>query len=187
MAGVFKNALKGFEPKQRAVLQEVADRLSALLPGAHEAIAWGMPAFKSAGVSILCFQGFKNHNSVFPMSTLVAKELRKELEGYVTSKGTIQFDLHTPMPKPLLRKIIEIRIREINSSYPKKSGEYLHFYANGHLQSKGRYRGDQMHGKWSWYRKDGSLMRSGEFKDGEQAGTWVTYDRNGKAAKTTRF
>ena len=187
MAEVIERQIKGLPPEQRLVLLQLRDRLQELLPGAEEGIAWGMPAFKNAGVTFICFQGFSKHNSIFPMSALVAGRLKQELSAYSTSKGTIQFERDKSFPKPLLRKIIETRMEEINDSYPRKSGEYLHFYSNGFLQSKGRYKGEVMHGKWEWYRKDGSLMRSGEFKAGEQVGTWVTYDRTGKAAKTTRF
>lgn len=186
-AGIIESAVRSFPPEQRAVLLAVRDNLRGLLPGADEAIAWGMPAFKNAGVTFICFQGFKRHNSIFPMSGRVPSLLKRELSGYAISKGTIQFDLDTPIPKALLRKILDVRIAEINESYPRSSGEYLHFYANGVLQSKGRFKGKQMHGKWEWFRKDGSIMRSGSFKDGEQAGTWVTYDRNGRVAKKTTF
>lgn len=187
MATVIEKALKSFPPEQRAVLLQVRDTLAELLPGCEEGIAWGMPAFKNAGVSFICFQGFKRHNSIFPMSATVSTRLKSELTKYSVSKGTIQFDLDKPVPKALLRKILETRISEINESYPRSSGEFLCFYANGVLQSKGRYKGTKMHGDWTWYRKDGSKMRSGSFKDGEQVGAWITYDRSGKPVKTTHF
>jgi uncharacterized protein YdhG (YjbR/CyaY superfamily) len=187
MATVIERQVKGLAPVQRETLLRVRDSLRELLPLAEEGIAWGMPCFTSAGVALICFQGFKKHNSIFPMSGQVPALLAKELSGYQVSKGTIQFALDKAMPKPLLRKILEVRIAELNAGYPKKSGEYLNFYANGVLQSRGRYKGDAMHGAWEFFRKDGSIMRSGSFKEGVQTGEWVTYDREGGVVKTTRF
>lgn len=160
MASVIEKQVKGFPPEQRAVLLKMRDLLLEIMPGADETIAWGMPALEISGVTVLCFHGFKKHNSLFPMSGAVSKELADELSVYSTSKGTIQFDLHKAMPKSLLRKIVALRIQEINEGYPKKNGEYLHFHSNGALHSKGRYKGGERHGKWEWYRKDGTLLKA---------------------------
>jgi antitoxin component YwqK of YwqJK toxin-antitoxin module len=112
---------------------------------------------------------------------------KKDLAKFKVSKGTIQFELDKPFPKPLLKKILLTRIKQINESYPKANGQFVEYYKNGGIKARGKYKGKQMHGKWEFFRQDGSIMRSGSFKEGEQAGEWITYDAKGKKVKITKF
>jgi antitoxin component YwqK of YwqJK toxin-antitoxin module len=113
--------------------------------------------------------------------------LKKELEKYEQTKSSIHFELGKVIPKPLVNKILDEKIRQINDTYPKKSGEFLEFYSNGVLKAKGKYKAGKLHGNWQWFRKTGVIMRSGSFKNGQQTGTWVTYDSKGKVYKKTKF
>ena len=179
--------LARFPDGQRAALEAVRTGIRRALPQAQECLAWGMPAFRIDGEAVICFDGFRRHNSLFPMSGTVIDELGDALDGYVVTKGTIHFPLETPFPAPLLRRLLAIRIDDINAGFPKRSGEMKHFYANGVLQSRGRMKDGELHGAWEWFRKDGSIMRSGSFKAGAQVGEWTTYDRSGRVAKVTDF
>ena len=137
------------------------------------------------GVAVIGFDGYKGHNSLFPYSGSFNLRLKKELEKYEQTKSSIHFELTKSIPKPLINKILEERIKQINNSYPKKTGEHLEFYANGVLKAKGKYKAGKLHGDWKWFRKTGAIMRSGTFKNGEQTGTWITYDAKGKVYKKT--
>ena len=148
-----------FPEPQRVALLKMRDVVAGLLPGAEQVLAWGMPAFRVDGDAVLGFEGFKNHNSLFPMSGGVISQLQRELAKYDVTKGTIHFPVDKPIPATILRKVITTRIAEINDSYPRKSGEFKHFYANGFLESKGRMKDGERRGTWSWYRKDGSLIK----------------------------
>jgi uncharacterized protein YdhG (YjbR/CyaY superfamily) len=46
------------------------------------------------------------------MSPAVMDAHRKELEPYDTSKGTIRFPAHKPLPAALVRKLVKARIAE---------------------------------------------------------------------------
>lgn len=179
--------LDKFDPPQRQALQVTCGVVRAALPGAAETISYGMPTFKVDGVAVLGLDGFTTHNSLFPYSGSVVALIDDRLPGYATGKGTIRFPLDTPFPAALLKRVIKVRIAEINDSYPKKRGEIKVFYDNGYLKTKGKIRGDKMHGAWEWFRRDGSKMRSGSFRDGVKTGDWTTYDRTGAPHKTTRF
>ena len=179
--------LKKFEFGQRLILQNLREMISNELPTATEVIKYGIPTFLINDVAIIGFDVFKNHNSLFPYSGSTNTLLKAELANYVQTKGSIHFDLEKRFPKPLLRKILKARISQINSSYPKKNGEFLEFYGNGVLKASGKIKNEQMHGDWKWFRKDGVIMRSGSFKAGRQVGVWVTYDQKGKPYKKTNF
>jgi uncharacterized protein YdhG (YjbR/CyaY superfamily) len=177
--------LKKFGPAQRKILTELRNNISSRLPHAEQDIKYGIPTFLIEGVPVIGFDGFKNHNSIFPYSGSLNARLKNELAKYEQTKGSIHFESGISIPKPLVNKIVRERISQINTTYPKKSGEYLEFYANGVLKAKGRYKGGKLNGDWEWFRKTGVIMRSGSFKNGNQHGTWVTYDAKGKVYKRT--
>ena len=170
-------ALKVFPEPQRAAFEKLRDSILAFLPGATECIAYGMPSYRLDGDLVLSFQGFKNHNSLFPASGSIYSQMQDQLAKYAISKGTLRFDREEVFPKKLIRQIIKTRLEEINGSFPKKSGEFKSFYSNGFLKSKGKMKNDEMHGEWTFYRRDGSLMRVGKLKDGKPVGDWTTYPR----------
>jgi uncharacterized protein YdhG (YjbR/CyaY superfamily) len=177
--------LKKFAPDQRKVLLDLRDYIASKLPNSKQIIKYGIPTFLIEGIPVLGFDGYKKHNSIFPYSGSFNFRLEKELEKYEQTKGSIHFDLEKSIPKPLINKILLEKIKQINASYPKKSGEFLEFYANGVLKARGKYKAGKLHGDWKWFRKSGVIMRSGSFKDGAQVGTWTTYDAKGKIYKKT--
>ena len=183
----FLQVLKKFPKEQQKALLETINSAEKLFPKAERTIAWGMPTLKIGEDNLCHVMGFKAHNSFFPSSGSVSKMLEKELKGFVVSKGTIQFDMAKPFPKALLKKILMVRLEQINGSYPKKNGAFVEYYKNGGIKAQGKYKGKYMTGAWKFYRMDGSLMRAGSFKDGKQVGIWTTYDAKGKKVKETKF
>ena len=179
--------MKKFPPAQRKALMQTIESAEELFPLATRGIAWGMPTLKIGEENLCHIEGFKNHNSLFPSSGAISELCEKELSKYVVSKGTIQFDLEKPFPKPLLKKILLARLDQVNKSYPKKNGTFIEFYKNGGIKAEGKYKAGVIHGDWKFYRLDGSLMRSGSFKNGEQSGVWKTFDSNGHLVKETQF
>jgi antitoxin component YwqK of YwqJK toxin-antitoxin module len=103
------------------------------------------------------------------------------------TQGSLHFPLDKPLPKGLLKKLIRVRLDQIEEKSRKGTGPALTYYDNAVLQSKGKFRKGELHGPWQWWRKDGTLMRSGEFKSGVQVGTWWTYDQQGRQYKSTKF
>ncbi len=187
---VIDDHLARFGDAQRAALLGTVATIRRALPGAVEVISYGMPTFKvdgPTGVAAIGLDGFTQHNSLFPYSGRVLDELAAELARYEGTKGSIHFDRDRPFPAPLLKRILAVRVAEINASYPKKTGESREFYDNGFLKASGKVKGGQLHGPWRWFRRDGTIMRSGSFRAGEQVGEWVTYDRLGEPHKVTRF
>src|SRR5206468_682726 len=91
--------------KMRAVIRSVVPR------GATEVISYGMPAFKHNGV-LVWFAAFSNHCSLFPTASVI-EAFKKELKGYTTSKGTIQFPVDRPLPAAHEKKPVSLCSRNL--------------------------------------------------------------------------
>ena len=91
----------------RAALERLRTIVREEAPDAEECISYGMPGYKQNGY-LLGFAAFKNHCSFFPGGT--AQDFADELTGFKISKGTIQFLPESPIPEPLVRRIIRARV-----------------------------------------------------------------------------
>jgi uncharacterized protein YdhG (YjbR/CyaY superfamily) len=99
------------EPK-RATLAELRDTIVAIVPDAEQCISYGMPAFKLGGKTIAGFAAFKRHLSYLPHSGSVIPQLAKETEGYTKTKGSLHFPVDKPLPKNLVKKLVDARMAE---------------------------------------------------------------------------
>jgi uncharacterized protein YdhG (YjbR/CyaY superfamily) len=100
---------------ERSVLEELRKTIRAAAPGAVETISYQMPAFKQDGRFLVSYAAFKDHCSLFPGSA-VPEELRDDLRPFVAGKGTLRFTPEKPIPAALVKKIVKIRIREIEAA-----------------------------------------------------------------------
>lgn len=100
------------EPK-RSTLEEMRRRILEVVPDADQTIKYGMPAFLKDGWCFVCIAPFKNHINWSPYSSNVFVHLRDELAGYSVSKGSMQFAVDKPLPKALVKKLIRVRLAEI--------------------------------------------------------------------------
>ena len=101
------------EPK-RTTLQQLRQTIRTIVPEAEESISYGMPAYRLRGKVIAGFAAFKNHLSYLPHSGSVFAEIPDDVAGYMTSKGALQFPIDRPLPKALVKKLIAIRLRQID-------------------------------------------------------------------------
>jgi len=99
------------EPK-RATLAQLRDTIVAIVPDAEQGISYGMPAFKLEGKTIAGFAAFKSHLSYLPHSGSVIPQLAKETEGYTKTKGSLHFPVDEPLPKTLVKKLLDARMAE---------------------------------------------------------------------------
>lgn len=99
------------EPK-RSTLEKLRQTILDLIPEAEQGISYGLPAFRVRGKVVAGFAAFKNHLSYLPHSGSVFPELRAELANYTTSSGALHFEIDTPLPLPLVRKLIEVRMAQ---------------------------------------------------------------------------
>jgi uncharacterized protein YdhG (YjbR/CyaY superfamily) len=99
------------EPK-RATLARLRDTIVAIVPNAEQCISYGMPAFKVRGKTIAGFAAFKSHLSYLPHSGSVIPRLAEETEGYTKTKGSLHFPVDKPLPKELVKKLLDARMAE---------------------------------------------------------------------------
>ncbi len=88
------------------------DTIAALVPDAEQCISYSMPAFKLRGKTIAGFAAFKNHLSYLPHSGSVIRRLAKETDGYTKTKGSLHFPVDEPLPKTLVKKLLDARMDE---------------------------------------------------------------------------
>jgi uncharacterized protein YdhG (YjbR/CyaY superfamily) len=102
-----------FPPAVKRVLTRVRRTLRKALPGAEEAISYGIPAYKVRGRVVIYFAGWRQHYSIYPATAALARAFKKELAPYeVNNKGTIRFPLDAPVPVDLIAGIARYRAKE---------------------------------------------------------------------------
>jgi uncharacterized protein YdhG (YjbR/CyaY superfamily) len=105
--------LARLEEPGRSTLQQLRKAILQVVPEAEEGLAYRAPSFKVRGKTVAGFAAFKNHLSYLHHSGSVLAELGDDLAGYETSKGALKFAIDKPLPKRLVKKLIDARMREL--------------------------------------------------------------------------
>jgi len=95
----------------RPLLQNMRQTIRKAAPKSEELISYGMPAFRYHGM-LVYFAGFKDHCSFFPGNASLINEMKDELKGFKTSKGTIRFSIDNPLPASLVTKMVKARVKQ---------------------------------------------------------------------------
>ena len=103
----------------REILQKLRTTIKKAAPSAEEAISYKMPAFKLNGI-LVWFAVNKEHIGFYPTASPI-KALKKELAGYRTSKGAIQFPIDKPIPLTLVKTIVKFKLKENAEKEKRKS------------------------------------------------------------------
>ena len=102
------------EPARSMLRKMRAAIRAAVPPDAAEIISYRIPAFRRKRV-LVWYAAFANHCSLFPTGSII-EAFKRDLEGYVISKGTIQFPLDRPVPTALIKKLVRARVAAAESS-----------------------------------------------------------------------
>jgi uncharacterized protein YdhG (YjbR/CyaY superfamily) len=111
-AGGVDKYLAGLGEPQRTALQKLRQTILSIIPDAEECISYGMPAYRREGKVIAGFAAFKTHLSYLPHSGSVLEKLSDDLAGYRSTKGSLHFPIDRPLPKALVKKLIDVRLNE---------------------------------------------------------------------------
>lgn len=102
--------IRGFPKEVQEILGHIRTTIKKAAPEAEETISYAVPTFKLHGV-LVHFAAFKNHIGFYALPS-GNKAFAKELSGYKTGKGSIQFPINKPMPLELIAKIVKFRVKE---------------------------------------------------------------------------
>jgi uncharacterized protein YdhG (YjbR/CyaY superfamily) len=103
------------EPK-RATLGKLRDTIMEVIPQAVQGMSYKVPAFSLDGTVVAGFAAFKNHLSYLPHSGSVFPVLESELASYSKTIGALHFPIDEPLPKEIVKKLIEVRMSQ---AFPK--------------------------------------------------------------------
>ncbi|QQR75298.1 MAG: DUF1801 domain-containing protein [Holophagales bacterium] len=104
--------LAALPESQRAALERLRRAILAAAPGAEECISYGIPAIRLAGRVLVYYGAAAKHCSFYPGAHPI-EVCAAQLVPWSTSKGTIRFTPDKPLPLPLVRKLVKVRIAEL--------------------------------------------------------------------------
>ena len=106
----------------RPTLQHLRRIIRKALPGAEETISYQIPTYKLNGRMVVYFAGWKQHWSLYPVTSAVRAALKTDLESYEISTGTIRFPLDEPIPTKLVEQIVRELSRAAEARRMVKAG-----------------------------------------------------------------
>jgi len=117
--------IKTFPVSTQKLLSQMRATIHKAAPKAKEIISYGMPAFAQEG-TLVYFAGYDRHIGFYPTAGPI-KAFQKEIAGYKSSKGAIQFPLDKALPLALITKMVIFRVRqnEEKAALKKKPGNGL--------------------------------------------------------------
>jgi uncharacterized protein YdhG (YjbR/CyaY superfamily) len=113
--------LAEMSPVARKALRQLRTAIKAAAAGITERISYRIPAFELGGRPLLYIAGFKNHVSVYPVTSAMVASHGKAIARYRAGKGTLRFPLDAPIPLNLVAKLAKVRVRELRSELRAES------------------------------------------------------------------
>ena len=107
--------LAALSPDRRAPLEKLRATIRSILPNAEECISYSMPAFRVGKHVVAGFLATKKGCSYYPFSGTTLGTLADELSAYERTKSALHFDARRPLPKALVRKLLEARLAETSA------------------------------------------------------------------------
>ena len=103
-------------PIARRALKQLRTAIKAAAPGITERISYRIPAFELNGRYLLYIAAFKEHVSVYPVTSGMLARYGKAIAPYRAGKGTLRFPLGAPIPTDLVAKLAKVRVQERRAS-----------------------------------------------------------------------
>ena len=105
-------------PAARRALKQLRTAIKAAAPGITERISYRIPTFELDGRYLLYIAAFKEHVSVYPVTSGMLARYGKAIAPYRAGTGTLRFPLDAPIPTDLVAKLARVRVRERSASRP---------------------------------------------------------------------
>jgi uncharacterized protein YdhG (YjbR/CyaY superfamily) len=105
--------IKEFPTEIQEILNQLRALVKSVAPQAIESISYGMPAYKYNKKPLVYFAAYEKHIGLY--ATPSAHEaFSKELSSYKQGKGSVQFPLSKDIPFPLIEKMIQFKLQELD-------------------------------------------------------------------------
>ena len=112
--------IRAYPKDVQARLRAIRQTIKEIAPQAKEKISYQMPTFYTTRGNLVYFAAFKNHIGLYGSTSSATEALAKALSAYKVTKGSIQFPSDKPLPLPLIRKIVKLRLKEQRERTSKK-------------------------------------------------------------------
>ncbi len=99
-----------FPTDVQTLLQQFRAAVKEVAPMAEETISYSIPAFKWNGM-LVWFAAHTRHIGFYPRGSGIEK-FQKQLSGYKSAKGSVQFPFDQPLPLDLVKEIVKFRLSE---------------------------------------------------------------------------
>jgi uncharacterized protein YdhG (YjbR/CyaY superfamily) len=99
-------------PVARRALKQLRTTIRAAAPGITERISYRIPVFALEDRFLLYIAAFKEHVSVYPVTSGMVARYGKLIAPYRAGKGTLRFPLEEPIPAGLVAKLAKVRVQE---------------------------------------------------------------------------
>jgi len=100
--------IQQFEPDVQDKLNTLRQLFFEVLPDTEESIRYNMPAYK-VGKHYLYFAAYKKHIGFYPVYGLTEIENKISIYRAKNTKDTLHFTLDKPLPKEIIKKVIELK------------------------------------------------------------------------------
>ncbi len=105
--------LAGLPEPKRGTLEMLRTTILEIIPESEQGISYAIPAFRVEGKVVAGFAAFTRHLSYVPHSGSVLAVVEDDLAGYSHSKSVLRFEIDTPLPPNLVKKLISVRLAQI--------------------------------------------------------------------------
>ena len=95
----------------RSALQRLRDIIRETAPECTERVSYGIPIFRLHR-DLVGISASKKHCSLHSMSPPLMKAMAKELKGIAVSGATLHFTPEKPLPRELVEKVVQERMKE---------------------------------------------------------------------------
>ncbi len=116
--GEIDDYLAALDEPSRSTLRALRQTILEIVPDAEQCISYNLPAFRVDGKVVAGFAAFKNHLAYLPHSGSVFPQLPDALAGYTHTTGSLHFALDEPLPEPLVRQLIAVRLAQLAPNGP---------------------------------------------------------------------
>ena len=99
-------------PVARRALKQLRTAIKAAAPGITERISYRIPMFALDDRYLLYIAAFKEHVSIYPVTSGMVAKYGKVIAPYRAGKGTLRFPLDARIPIGLVAKLAKVRVQE---------------------------------------------------------------------------